>query len=409
MLSAVRVTPDFCGSFTRGIAVAVVLSLMAPLAGGGESPKPFELGRRALSRGDWDEALAQFDNAARGEPGDPAVYYGRAYAYGMKGDLGKAITDYNKAISLGPSNGDAYYGRGWAYSKAGHAGRAVADYTEAIRLSPGAANAYYCRGIIYWKEGEKAAAGLAGAARPNPNLPEAGDGRGRTGAANGDFEKAIADLDAAIRLSPRWPCCYEARGAILVSRGNYDRGIADLQTAIRLDPNDPAAKFEAWPKGPTDSAAIHRGEGQVRKMLRDRPAMAAFGERAAVLYEWAARKFAGEDGREEILWDASEPAFNAENLAPSGAGPGCIRIRGQYRDGPDKGKERPFEEMWRDTVCELYNVGNAQDFQRTAERAAAGELTKAGFATRMIEIESGAAEKARAFYIPRCQVSIATL
>lgn len=372
--------------------VAWVLSLTVFLAAGGESVTPFVLGRQALLKGDWDEALIQFNNAVRIAPGDPIAYYGRAYAYGMKGDLGKAITDYSKTISLDPSSGAAYYGRGWAHSKTGNVEQAIADYTQAIRLYPNPAKAHCGRGIIYWKEGEKAV-------RLNPKLSEAGNERSRTDAANGDFEKAIADLDAALRLSPQSPYYYEVRGAISVRRGNYDLGIADLQAAIRLDPNDPAAKFEGWQKKPVNSAAIARGEQQVRRMLRDRPAMAAFGEKARVLHEWAARKFAGEDLRQEMLWDASEPVFDAENLVPSGDRPGRIRIRGEYRDGPDKGKERPFEQMWRDTVFELYNIANAQDFQQAAQEVAAGKLAKKEYVIRVIEYESRAAEKARAFYI----------
>ena len=101
-----------------------------------------------------------------------------------------------------------------------------------------------------------------------------------------------------------------------IGRGDYEGGIADLHTAIRLDPNDPAAKFETSPKEPLTAAAIQHGEQQVRQMLRDRPAMAQFGEKAGVLYQWAARKFAGEDLHQEILWDASEPVlFDADNRA----------------------------------------------------------------------------------------------
>ncbi len=101
-------------------------------------------------------------------------------------------------------------------------------------------------------------------------------------------------------------------------------------------------------------------------MLQDRPAMAQFGERAGVLYQWAGRKFAGEDlyiGRAEmsdhladnnpfllvqsiVHWNASEPdAVDADSLHPSTERPGLIRIRKTYSDGLNKGKEQSFEEL----------------------------------------------------------------
>ncbi len=50
-------------------------------------------------------------------------------------------------------------------------------------------------------------------------------------------------------------------------------------------------------------------------------------------------------------------------------------------------------------MFELYNIANAQDSERLAKEAKAGRLTKEAFVTQMIEPESRAAEKVRAFYI----------
>ena len=87
----------------------------------------------------------------------------------------------------------------------------------------------------------------------------------------------------------------------------YESAVADLKGAIRLDPRDPAGKFECWPKTPLDEDALRYGREQVRRMLKDRPMMAGYGEKAEPVYAWAARKFAGEDSRERIAWDDSPP------------------------------------------------------------------------------------------------------
>ena len=61
----------------------------------------------------------------------------------------------------------------------------------------------------------------------------------------------------------------------------------------------------------------------------------------------------------------------------------------------NKGKEQSFEKMWTSAVFELYNVANAQDFERLEQDVAAGKLTKEAFVTKIIECESRAAEKTR--------------
>jgi tetratricopeptide (TPR) repeat protein len=176
--------------------------------------------------------------------------------------------------------------------------------------------------------------------------------------------------------------------------------MADLRTAIRLDPNDPAAQFETSHKEPLTAAAIQHGEEQVQRMLADRPTMARFGEKARVLYEWAARKFAGENLGQRVFWDGSEPVrFDSDNTPPSAERPGRIRVRRTYTEGANKGESRSFEVLWGAAVFELYNISSARDFQRFELEVTTGKLTKAAFATKMIECESRAAEKARAFYV----------
>ncbi len=217
-----------------------------------------------------------------------------------------------------------------ACSEKGDFDAAIAVLAGDIRLDPKSAKAYRKRGFASLEQGEKHAV--------------ADYNRGLACKGKGDFDKAVADLDALIRLSLQSPWYYEIRGARRIRSGDYEGGIVDLQTAIRLDPNDPAAKFETSPKQSLTRAAIHHGEEQVRHMLRDRPAMAQFGDKAAVLHQWAARKFAGEDLQQEILWDASEPvSSDAANQPPIAENPGCIRIRRTYGDGVNTGKEQSFE------------------------------------------------------------------
>ncbi len=390
-----------------------------------------------LAKGDYNRAIADCDQAIRRGLKDWRTYNNRGFAYLRNGNVASAIADLNEAIRTQPRCGLAYTNRAlaWfgrrlfdraiadldeairidaknvgaidlragAYLSKGEFARALADINEAIRLDPGSSDAFERRAVIYYLSGEKRRAleDFTQAIRLDPASADAYAQRGTCLALRGEYDKAMADFNDAIRRNPRSPCLYEIRGALRVSRGDYERGAADVAHALRLNPADPAATFDNSPPKALTQAASQHGERQLRQMLRDRPAMATFGEKdAAVLYEWAARKFAGEDFGQIINWDASgAPAFTTAATYPSPVeGPAFIRASRTRKAGRE-GTDRSFEELWHDVVFELYNTLNAKDFRQLTAEAGAGSLSEEEFVARVIECESRAAEKTRAFYI----------
>ena len=65
-----------------------------------------------------------------------AAYHNRGKAWSEKGDYDKAIADYNEAIRLDPKFAIAYHNRGGAWGSKGDYDKAIADYNEVIRLDP---------------------------------------------------------------------------------------------------------------------------------------------------------------------------------------------------------------------------------------------------------------------------------
>jgi tetratricopeptide (TPR) repeat protein len=354
-------------------------------------------------KGDRDKAIADYTEAIRLNPKDAEAFAYRGDAWLAKNDYDKAIADLSQAIRLDPKNVALFYDRATAYRERGDYDKAITDYTEAIRLDPKDASEYRNRALAYENKDdyEKAVADLSECIRLEPKDGENFLQRSWAYDRQGDRAKAVADLEAAKKLGADAPTYYERRAAALIGRGDYDKGLQYLQAALRLNPKDPAAKFEDWPKPPLSAEALEHGRQQVRQMLKDRPAMAQYGDKARVLRQWAARKFAGEDLRELIFWNNSEPEppFNADNCGPTTGEPGLIRVCPKYYEGPNKGKERSFEEMWADVVFELYNITGAKEFDRLNDEAAHGSLSKEQYVTKKITIESRAAEKTRAFYI----------
>jgi tetratricopeptide (TPR) repeat protein len=134
------------------------------------------------------------------------TYNNRGNAWYAKGDFDRAIADYNEAIRLNVQYARAYSNRGNAWQGKGDFDRAIADYNEAIRLNPQYANAYYNRGNA-WVTGksdyDRALADYNEAIRLNPNIADFYFSRGTVWNIKGDFHRAMADFNAALRLNQK--------------------------------------------------------------------------------------------------------------------------------------------------------------------------------------------------------------
>jgi tetratricopeptide (TPR) repeat protein len=392
-----------------------------------------------LEKGDLERAIADCNDAISLDPKDAIPFSNRGYAYLEKGDAEKAISDFTEALRLNPKFIRAYMNRGFTWYQQRDYDLAIADMDKVLGIDPNDAGALLIRGASSSGQGDlnRGLADLNNAIRINPNLQEAYLQRANIRLSRNEIEEATADfneviridpnssdaylyratcfskiekyaealvdVERAIELKPNSPCHYEIRGVLWIECGNFERGIKDIQTAIRLNPTDLAAKFEAWEKKPLTSELLIHGERQVEQMLHDRPQMSGHGAKAKIFYQWAARKFAGEDLGQKIFWNSAElpQCFNSKNWTSSStqASEGYISVRGKYVDGPNKGEERSFEELWCDVVFELYNIANSQDFYQLNKEAAEGKLSKNKYIMKIIECEYNAAEKTRAFYI----------
>ena len=161
------------------------------------------------TKGDYDRAIRDTDQAIRLNPNEPSFYYTSGLAYKKKGDFDRAIQNFNQAIRLNPSFERAYYDRGNAYIDKEEYDRAVQDLNEAIRLNPNNANNYNNRGIAYSR--------------------------------NGDYGRAIQDYNQAIALNSNDTIAYFNRGDAYFARSNLKAAIADFEHAISAAPSSNAA------------------------------------------------------------------------------------------------------------------------------------------------------------------------
>ena len=118
----------------------------------------YKRGLEKYKLGQYDAAIADFDNAIQLKPNYIAAYFDRGLAKANIGEYAATIVDYDKVIQLKPDYAEAYYYRGLAKAGIGERAAAIVDYDKVIQLKPDYAEAYYYRGLAKAGIGERAAA-----------------------------------------------------------------------------------------------------------------------------------------------------------------------------------------------------------------------------------------------------------
>ncbi len=163
--------------------------------------------------GEYEQAIADFDQAILLQPEFPEAFNNRGIAYFDNGQYGRAIDDYNQALHSRPDYASALHNRGNAYAAKGQYDLALADYNKAIDLQHD----------------------LQHDLQP---LPATLRNRGNVYRAKGDYEKALADLNAAIH-SLASPAALDERGDIYLELGQNARALEDFSAAVRSQTDDP--------------------------------------------------------------------------------------------------------------------------------------------------------------------------
>ena len=136
-----------------------------------------------IALGETDAAISDLTDALRAGGNSAGLLMARGYAQLLKNDPDAAIVDFTGAIGLSPKNASAYNNRGLAYRKKGDLPKALIDYGKAIEINPAFAQAYANRGYVYEQQGDKlaAVADLARALQLDPALTGAASGLKRLG------------------------------------------------------------------------------------------------------------------------------------------------------------------------------------------------------------------------------------
>lgn len=104
---------------------------------------------KAIHGGDFDEGMAELDQAIELDPGDAHIYYNRGIAYSKQGHVDQAILNFTRAVEIAPDFADAYNSRGFVYFKQNNYDQALSDWAKTLEINPRCADTYNNRGVVY--------------------------------------------------------------------------------------------------------------------------------------------------------------------------------------------------------------------------------------------------------------------
>lgn len=202
-------------------------------------------GAAALMRGQYDKAIASYDEALQApEIADfieASIYSDRGVAKWRLGQTKQAIEDFNQSIQLSPENGAVYNNRGNALMDLGHPEEALKDFDRAIALTPNYGVAHNNRGNAHVALGQfdRAFQDFRKAVELMPRSAIPFNGRGKAHAMLKRYHAAVRDLGRGISINPKYVAAYQHRAEAYLALGMYREAIDDATQAITLEPEKP--------------------------------------------------------------------------------------------------------------------------------------------------------------------------
>lgn len=166
------------------------------------------------------------------------AYFARGVLYAEEGDYERALAAYDEALRLTSDDGEIYQHRAEANLELDRYAEAVADATQALRLDPDDADAYRVRAaaLLAQQKFQAAIDDCDRALRAGKN-GYAYQVRGQAQGALGDWRAALADFRLAIRYSDEPAEAYLDRAEAYEQLGMPHEARADREKAYRLDPS----------------------------------------------------------------------------------------------------------------------------------------------------------------------------
>jgi len=192
--------------------------------------------------GKAQEAIGQFEKAARLKPDDAEAYGNLGNVSLHAGKLQEAIGQYEHALQLNPNFAVAHTGLGLALERTGKIPEAAWHYEEALRVKPDDAEAYNYLGLALKRMGRvpEAAGQYEQALRIDPDYLEALNNLAwllatQAPAEGADPVRAVALAERACKLTDNRVATYlDTLAAAYAAAGRFGDAVGTAEKAIPL-------------------------------------------------------------------------------------------------------------------------------------------------------------------------------
>ena len=225
--------------------------------------KQLDLASDLTKKGQYDEAIAEWDKAMALQPDDARAHYGLGQTLFHVGKTNDAIAQLRESIRLDPHYAEAHNGLGAALAKTGQETESIEQFHLALEDYPEYAEAHNNLGCALSGEHRfpEAVLEFKSALEDNPDFAEAHNNLGYAYALQGKVDEAIDEYRKAIRIDSGYAPAYNNLGFALAKQGNLDEAISNFRKVVELVPTKAAAEgnlgHALMAKGNVDDAIPH--------------------------------------------------------------------------------------------------------------------------------------------------------
>jgi tetratricopeptide (TPR) repeat protein len=201
-------------------------------------------GTELQEAGRQDEAVKQFTEAIRLNPGSAKAHVSLASLLTTNGELGEAESHFEQALRIEPKNAEYHSGYAYLLDQLGRRDQAAAESETAIRLAPKSPQAHYGYGAFLEKHGQPGAAmaKYRQALQCDPNYVDAHIDLGNLLFETGQTVEAKDHFQKASMLNPKLAQPHNYLGKVFMREGNIPQAIDQFEEALRLHPDFPEAE-----------------------------------------------------------------------------------------------------------------------------------------------------------------------
>ncbi len=193
--------------------------------------------------GYWQDRVGLMRYVVAQSPRPAAVHNQLAVALADQGNFEEAIAQFDEALRINPSHADAHANVGVVLFKLGKVDQAIEHWHRALRIDPQLAQVRYNLGLalVARNKPDQAAEQFRAALQVNRHHTQAHNSLGRLLFRQGRIGEAIDHYRQALQAEPAYesPRCNLA--AALAEQGYFDEAVKQLRQVLRINPNNAEA------------------------------------------------------------------------------------------------------------------------------------------------------------------------